>query len=473
MRKLGKKNKISFGIFTVVVVLVIAVFTYGVIRVLSYEKEEYELSAGSVMYDENNSFISLADASIMNLKWNGKYYVTLGDKTSYTLGEEAIIYNSSDYRMYLYGTFYQVFENGKVEKKTGQTEVVKNNNCNFYKLRDRKYLIVANKINTKDLSVNTTNYLIVEIDKIGNALLMNNEINIKTITPTKLNTEAFSFDIANEKLVYGNTTIDLKKINGSTNEYVEPVKTIVNNNNNSNNGSGGTGGTGGTGGSGTIIYGNTGSNSSEIKLVKKVGLNAITPYTTYLSIDYTVIDLNNEYSSVYLLVDDGVEQKRIELNKENSNYKVTNLKPNYEYTISLGYTYVDKSDGFNSVTEKISDVFKVKTLKLSQSLKITKVQKPLKNGTGVVLKEGKLYFNLKLDTNYKLESGSIALYSDSTYIGTISMTEENLRTAITSSGWNSYVTYTELGYQNVLRLENAIYNGSNADVSLSTIYVNS
>lgn len=464
MRKLGKKNKISFGVFTLIVILVIAIFAYGINRVLSYEKEEYELSTGSILYDEDNNFISLSSASLMNLKWNGKYYITLEDNTAYNLGEETVVFNTNDYRMYLYGNFYQVFENGKVEKKSGQTEVVKNTNSNFYKLKDRKYLIVSKTIATEDLSVNTTNYLIIEVDKIGNALLMNNEVNIKTIVPSILETDEFKFDIANEKLIFENTSIDLKKINGSTNEYVEPIKTIVNNNSNS----GGTGGNSGsnvnigTGGSGTLIYGNNNS-SNEIKLVKKVGLNSIIPYATYLDVDYTVIDLKNEYQSVYILIDDGIEKKKIELNKENNNYKIRNLKPNYEYTISLGYNYIDTSDSFNELIEKISDVIKVKTAKLNNKLEITKINKIDK----------KIYFNLKLDSNYKLEVGSITLYSDSSYIGTINMTQDNLRKATTNSGWTSYIPYTDLGYQNILKLENTMYNGENTDIDLSIVYINS
>ena len=256
MRKLGKKNKISFVIFTFIVILVVAIFVYGINRVLSYEKEEYELTTGSVLYDEDNNFLSLNSASFMSRNWNGKYYVTLEDETSYNLGEETVVFNSNDYRMYLYGTFYQVFENGKVEKHVGQTEVVRNTEAKVYKLKDRKYLIVASKIATEDLSVNTANYLIIEIDKIGNALLMNNEINIKTIVPTVLKTDDFNFDIANEKLVFGKTYIDLKKINGSTNEYVEPVKKPTTN----NNSGGSTGGTGGTGGAGGAGAGDGGAN---------------------------------------------------------------------------------------------------------------------------------------------------------------------------------------------------------------------
>ena len=65
------------------------------------------------------------------------------------------------------------------------------------------------------------NYLLVELDKIGNAKLSNNKINLKTISPTKLVTSKYTFDIANEILTYGSDIIDLKKIIGSTNTYTK------------------------------------------------------------------------------------------------------------------------------------------------------------------------------------------------------------------------------------------------------------
>ncbi len=64
----------------------------------------------------------------------------------------------------------------------------------------------------------------VIIDKLGNALLLNNEINAKTINEMIISTDEFSFDVANESLVYDNENIDLKKIIGSTNEHVKQEK---------------------------------------------------------------------------------------------------------------------------------------------------------------------------------------------------------------------------------------------------------
>ena len=83
------------------------------------------------------------------------------------------------------------------------------------------------------------------------------KINLKTITPTKLSTSEYTFDIANEILKFGELNIDLKKIIGSTNQYT-PDENKPNNNptgdgsgTGSGNGSGTGTGNGGSGSSGT------------------------------------------------------------------------------------------------------------------------------------------------------------------------------------------------------------------------------
>ena len=72
----------------------------------------------------------------------------------------------------------------------------------FYKLADRKYLLIAPIIRNEKGDFRADNYLIVHLDKMGNAELYNNKLNMKTLTPTKLVTPTYTFDIANEKLSY-------------------------------------------------------------------------------------------------------------------------------------------------------------------------------------------------------------------------------------------------------------------------------
>lgn len=94
----------------------------------------------------------------------------------------------------------------------------------LYKIEDRKYLIVSEKISNENETINAENYLIVILDKSGNTQLINDKMDIKTINALVLKTDIFTFDVANERLIYEETKIDLKKIIGSTNEYVEKEK---------------------------------------------------------------------------------------------------------------------------------------------------------------------------------------------------------------------------------------------------------
>ena len=64
----------------------------------------------------------------------------------------------------------------------------------FYKIADREYLLVDRQIVSADNSINADNYLLVELDKMGNAKLTNNKLNLKTITPTVLATSKYTFE---------------------------------------------------------------------------------------------------------------------------------------------------------------------------------------------------------------------------------------------------------------------------------------
>jgi hypothetical protein len=441
MRKLGKANIRAFILFTFIVLCVIAVFSFGIYKVIINKKTEYKVSSGSFIYEKNNKSILLKSSGIIYKNWDNNYYLKLDQTdTKYNLGKEAVCFNINDYQMYIYGDVYQVFDNGLISKKSKETKIIKKNANVFYKLADRKYLIIANNIVDNDNIITAKNYLIVSIDKAGNALLMNDELNVKTLNNLILKTNSFNFDIANEKLIFPNKEIDLKKINGSTNEYVEEKKddsNQVNNNSSITN---------------NTVTNNTNNNINQ-NFQKSASIKNIVPGITTIDISYFIQDPGNEYTSVFLNVYDGIETKKIQLNKDDTLYNIRNLNPNSQYTISLGYSYLLN----NNMVEEIKDAEKIQTLKPSFNLSITKVT------------SDKIYFNLKLDSKYNLESGKLVLYSDD-----IKQQEMNIDTiaAISSNGWDSYFNYTMLGYEILLKLENAIYNGNSINVDTQAIYIN-
>ncbi len=474
MRKLGKANKKSFTLFTIIVIFIILIFVLGVTKVFSYEKMEYKITSSSFIYDEEYNYIALEGDGIISKNWNGKYYLNISDKNNkYSLGKETVVFNPNDYKMHLYGEAYQVFTNGNISKKINQTEIVRSGTPSFYKLADRKYLMVDKNISDVKGEFSTTEYLIIVIDKIGNALLINNKVNIKTINPIILKTSEFSFDISNEKIIVGKEKIDLKKIIGSTNQYIEELikkdnnKSNNNNNNNDNNNNNNNGGNN-IGGSNPLVQ-----IPKPIKLIKNLNLQYIEPGITYLDVAYIVNDPSNQYVSVFLTIDDGVEveenivlegeeepsntNKRINLNKESTRYRIRDLKPNTEYNVSIGYTYIEDDNGVKSSYEQIYDVIKIRTQKPDFNLQVTKVS------------NSKVYFSFKTNPNYALDFGIIALYVDKLRISEIDI---DIASSISNKGWSASLDNPNGGYEIVLKLENTTYNYSPVDLGVQCKYIN-
>jgi hypothetical protein len=291
---------------------------------------------------------------------------------------------------------------------------------------------------------------LVVIDKAGNALLMNGDINIKTVNPIVLSSNEMKFDVANEKLIISEVTVDLKKISGSTNQYVEfiPQEEEENNNNNNNanntNLAGGAGGTGGNAGTATTPQ------KLQVPYAKRVSLRGITSELTSLIVDYFVTDLENEYTSVFLMITDpsGTSQK-ILLNKDDTQYIINGLKPSTEYTVSLNYGYYDKTTITNDYREETADVIKLATRSMDIKLNIER------------LTVSKIYFNLKLDSKYILERGKIAIYIDDN-----KYSEKDID-IVSSSGINGWSSDFDIikGNTYTVKILDAYYGGIKVDIT--------
>lgn len=463
MRKLSAGNKTRFAVFTLIIIGIIAVLVIILNKVLSLEKEEYLVEKEIVTYNSEYDYVSLSTDGIIKKKWTGKYYLEEPDvKLSYELGESAVTYNPIKNKLNLYGTFYEVALDGEVTKTNKNLEVSNMLDSKLYKMDDRKYLIVAKDISTSNTSLVAENYLMVIIDKSGNTLLLNNKIDVKTINAIVLETDTFKFDVANEKLMYKDKIIDLKKIIGSSNEYVEPVKkeekdeeTVVNSGGGSSSQSS-TNTQVNIGGSSVIIGGNSGgslsngngsntgnsnsnsnANKNNTNIVKSVSLRGVTPGQTYLDISYLITDPENKYQVVFLEITGKDYKNVISLDKTKDFYRIIGLTPNTEYTVSMGYKVIKSDETVEEITE---DVINLKTLKLQCSLEIKKVT------------EKEIYFNLKLDKDSKYENGKIF-----TYINDVKQEDGmqiDTEKVILSDGWDGVIERTpEMNGKITLSLE--------------------
>lgn len=401
-RKYDLRNKKSFLIILLVAILVICIFFLFIYKYTKISKIFYTIEAGSVIQDTAKNYIKIDDDGILRPRWNGDYYLTYQDQ-KIDLDNKVIVYNEITGGMKLYGVFYEILEDGKIVKYQDETVLANTTDTKFYKLADREYLLVDREIVSSDKFTNTVNYLLVELDKLGNAKLSNNKINLKTITPMILVTSKYRFDINNEILNFGSYDIDLKKIIGSTNQYkpeevdkdVESDGTTGENGGNAGNGTG-TGGAGGETGDGTGFGGGTGTGTGngtgigngngvinnspdgeetdigEIKdKTKMTSVVRVSEGLTQIDVDYVVYDPYNEYKSVYAEVMKAGKLEVVYLSKTDTHIVFDNLVPDTEYSINFVYTTTDGETG--EIVRNTFEKLELRTKKPEYSIEIYKI----------------------------------------------------------------------------------------------------
>lgn len=402
MRKYDIKNKRNIGIIIVISVIIIIMFSLIIRLFLRAEKEEYVLSSGTLVFDKDKTIIKVDNTGIIKTKWNNDYYLIYNDD-NYELGDTAIAYNDVTGVIYLYGRYYEIGIGDEINITDNETVIKDSALTKFYKLADRKYLVIDKEITSLDGLLSTTDFLMVDLDKVGNATLTNHNVSLKTFSETVIVTSNYTFDVANEILTYGSDTIDLKKIIGSTNTYTKedliPEEntggilggdgvTNVTENPNANAGNNiGTGsGTGSGSGSGTGDGDGTGSDSGggsgsggnnstiieEIKKAsKKTSIVSVTSGINKINVDYVVYDPYSEYTSVYLEVKkSGTEDNATEviyLNTSSTSYTISNnILPNTKYDVVLVCTYIDLETGTEvKEKDKVSVTTKLPSISLT------------------------------------------------------------------------------------------------------------
>ncbi|MBQ4262704.1 MAG: hypothetical protein IJB83_00470 [Bacilli bacterium] len=488
MRKLNGKNKLYLIIFTIIVIVITILLIFSIRISNKNGKIVYNISSNSVVFNSETNLLDTSSGGRITKKWNERYYYISSENNSYEIGTNPVIYELSKDEVQIFGNNYQVSQDGSIVENKNITVISDLKKPTFYKLSDRAYLIISSEIYNSDKTIYANKYLIVYIDKQGNASLLNDAINIKTINPLNLTFDKYTFDIANEKLIINETTIDLKLINGSTNEYkpkkkeenikvdlgelVDSYNSLVNNfqqyidnnilnigsnqqvSNNNNN---------------IIINGTNNNNNNDndkqqvinkTNITKMVSLRGAISYPTYIDVTYLVSDIEDKYQAVYLLVtgyiNDVLTTEKIILDKYASTYRINNLSPKNEYSISLGYVELIKGvDGTKTLTDVIEDVINVRTAKNDLSLTIEKISK------------GYVHFNVKMTNKYALESGKISLYADGAYSRSISI---DTKKAIKTSGYSSKLLIPE-GNILELRLEDAVYSGKKVDLNVRKKFV--
>lgn len=418
MRKYDIKNKRNIGIIIGISIIIIIMFSLVIKFFLSLNKEEYTISKGNIVFDKDKTIIKLNSEGKIKTKWKGEYYLTYDGK-DYELGNTAIAFNEETTEIKLYGRYYEISSGSEINITSNETIIKNSLLTKFYKLSDRKYLIIDKEIKSADNLLSTTDFLLVELDKAGNATLTNHKVNLKTFSETEIITSNYTFDIANEILTYGSDKIDLRKIIGSSNNYTKEdlipdeskntndnVTNISINDNNRNN----TSTNGNTSSSGNNIGGNT---IEEIKkAAKQTSVISVTSTINKIIIDYVIYDPYKEYTSVYMEVqkEDSNNVDVIYLNENNTRYELKDILPNTKYNLKFKYTTIE--DGQNVVKEFASST--ISTQKPKLSLKVTKTR------------VGEVTYIVTTDNNYALTSADLVVTITDGKTGETRMITSNL-----------------------------------------------
>lgn len=383
-RKYDGRNKRSFIIIVVLAVIIICIFSLFIYKYSKISKIEYVIEAGTVLQDDEKNYITLDDDAVLKIRWNKDYYLVYNDE-KVDLGDNVIAYNTITGSMKLYGNFYEINSDGKIIELKDENLLPNTTNCKFYKLDDREYLLVDSKISSSDRSIDANSYLLVELDKAGNAKLSNNKVNLKTISPTTLMTSKYSFDIANEILRFGEYEIDLKKIIGSTNQYVPEEEKDKNNNDDNGTDSNidndyNVGiGAGIAGGAGNIVNNNDIGNKPDVEEVldkiKMTSVIRIVEGITQIDIDYVIYDPYNEYHFVYVEVISAGKSDKIYLSKTDTHLTISDLYANTDYKLNFVYvtSVVDEDTGEEDVSYTTFDSFDLTTKMPQYNISIYKI----------------------------------------------------------------------------------------------------
>ena len=419
MRKYDIKNKRNIGIIIGISVIIIIMFSLVIKFFLDSDRSEYTIGSGTLLFDKDKSIVKVDGEGIVKKKWNNEYYLYY-NKKNVELGNTAVGYNETTGEITLYGKYYEIGVGDNIDIVDGETVIKSSALTKFYKLADRKYLIIDKDIKTADGLLSTTDFLMVDLDKIGNATLVNHKVNLKAFSATTIVTSNYTFDIANEILTFGSNKIDCKKIIGSSNNYTKddliPDDNVDNGGNSDgvtnitdNSGTDGNTKTDGTNGGNS---GNNGGNSDgsgqnntvieEIKkATKRTSVVSVTSTTSKITVDYVVCEPYNEYTSVYREVNGSDSDKidTIYLNKNDTRYEFTNVFPNSSYKLTFKYSYVD--DDGNMHTEVFDNV-SITTKRPNVNIKVTSVS------------FGNINYLITNDNTYDISSGTLKVLVNGT-----------------------------------------------------------
>lgn len=366
LRKYDLRNKRSFLIVGIIAIILIVIFSFFIYKFIKIGNVEYKLDSGTVIMDNNNDSMVLKENATLKMKWTGNYYLKFDDsKKEEVLSPNVISYD--DGKIYLYGKFFEVRNKDDIVITKDETKIDNISTPRFYKIEDRKYLLVSGSIISSDSQISANDFLLVELDKSGNAKLTNNKVNLKTISKTTLVTSTYEFDINNELLKFGDDTIDLKKIIGTSNQYKEDDSKGSGDGTEDGTGDGTGTGNGGGNETGQTNTGNVVTPDSKGEVVNNkdnkinkdnkpddtkkpqatvTSVVGVTASYNNINANYVIYDPYNNYTSTFVEVrnSSGALIKKVNMSKSGNSVILDNLDYNSTYTLLFKYSYTENGE---------------------------------------------------------------------------------------------------------------------------------
>ena len=366
LRKYDLRNKRSFLIVGIIAIILIVIFSFFIYKFIKIGNVEYKLDSGTVIMDNNNDSMVLKENATLKMKWTGNYYLKFDDsKKEEVLSPNVISYD--DGKIYLYGKFFEVRNKDDIVITKDETKIDNISTPRFYKIEDRKYLLVSGSIISSDSQISANDFLLVELDKSGNAKLTNNKVNLKTISKTTLVTSTYEFDINNELLKFGDDTIDLKKIIGTSNQYKEDDSKGSGDGTEDGTGDGTGTGNGGGNETGQTNTGNVVTPDSKGEVVNNkdnkinndnkpddtkkpqatvTSVVGVTTSYNNINANYVIYDPYNNYTITFVEVrnSSGALIKKVNMSKSGNSVILDNLDYNSTYTLLFKYSYTENGE---------------------------------------------------------------------------------------------------------------------------------
>jgi len=260
IRKYSRSTKIAFVLFTGLMFLIFGIFAVAAGHSVAGADAGQDLPAGSVVYDNTHTAISLTSSVNVKRQADGQYLLS-ADSDIFNLGQHTVAYSNGSMRVF--GGGYMVNADGDIRSVNDKDDYLIEKGGSLIKLADRRYLLLCPRIADTKGVFTTENYLYIVMDVVGNARMYSNTLSLRTTQPTTIVAGDLTFDIANELLYIGENEIDMARLIGSTNTYdsgiyktiddpqtPDEINLVIRGGDGGDGGSGGAGGAGGAGGQG-------------------------------------------------------------------------------------------------------------------------------------------------------------------------------------------------------------------------------